>query len=160
MGTSFIRWMFGCDSVGPAVNDWRAAGYTILRIWFGIAIAMHGLGVVFDSSAMESFSGYVGKMGFPAPLLFAYLAKGSEAFGGLLIAAGLLTRISASFLIVTFAVAAFLAHASDPLFMSGPGASKEPAVNFLVFSTAILIMGPGSIALDRLIAPALPKPHH
>jgi len=63
----------------------------------------------------EGFVGRVGGMGFPAPLLFAWLAAFAEFAGGILIAIGLLTRPISLLVFLHFVVVVFVAHAGDSL---------------------------------------------
>lgn len=61
-------------------------------------------------SAIESTAGYFEYLGLPAPELMAYLAGGTEFFGGWLLLLGFATRLVALPLMVTMAVAAVTAH--------------------------------------------------
>jgi len=119
-------------------------GLLILRLAFGLGIARHGYGKVFEGGA-TSMVETVGKLGFPAPLLFAWAAALSEFAGGLLVALGLATRVAALFIAATMGTAAFVFHAQDPL------ARKELALAYLASSLALLCTGPGPFSLDRLL---------
>ncbi len=56
----------------------------------------------------------VGNLGFPIPVLFAWVAGLSEFFGGLLLTLGLGIRYASSFLSVTMLVAILIRHAGNP----------------------------------------------
>ncbi len=88
-------------------------GLLVLRVLAGLGIATHGYGKLFTEGRMEGFVEMVGGMGFPLPVLFAWLAALSELLGGLLLAAGLFTRYAAFFVFGTMTVAAFIAHAGE-----------------------------------------------
>jgi putative oxidoreductase len=75
----------------------------------------------------------------------------AEFVGGILIAIGLATRPAALALTFNMAVAAFVAHRSDPLFMGG-GAAKEPALLYLIPFAALVLTGAGRYSIDRIIA--------
>ena len=120
-------------------------GLLWLRVLTGLGIMTHGYGKVFGGN-ISGFAEGVAEMGFPLPLFFAWMAALTEFFGGLFIALGLGTRISAAFLFINMAVAAFIAHASDPF------SDKEMALAYWVAAGAILFLGAGKWSLDRLIA--------
>jgi len=93
-----------------SLNPFAIDALSIIRAFAGILILLHGK-MVFDSQIMQGMGESLSKdMGLPFPLLMAYLAKGSEFFGGLFFALGLLTRFVSVPLVITMAVAAFVAH--------------------------------------------------
>lgn len=119
------------------------AGFSLVRLAVGALIMPHGLSV-FDVEKISGMAKWLGDdLHMPAPLLLAYLAKGAEFFGGLLLALGLGTRVAAVFLIVTMAVAVLGAHADDIL---GEG---ENALLYLLLFFSFLLMGPGPWSLDH-----------
>src|SRR5688572_29008146 len=89
-------------------------GLLFLRVMMGLGADYHGYGKLFGRG-IEGFAGGVEKMGFPFPLFFAWAAALSEFVGGILVIAGLKTRYAALFIFITMSVAAFHAHADDPL---------------------------------------------
>lgn len=130
--------------IGSGATD-RATdiGLLILRVGIGLAMAFgHGLGKLPPSAG---FVEGVGGLGFPAPVLFAWLAALSEFAGGLLIALGLLTRPAAASLAFTMCVAFFLQHAADPF------PDKEPAFVFGVIALALVATGAGRFSVDRFL---------
>lgn len=92
---------------------------------------------------------------FPDPLgiggsLSFYGAVGAEVACAAMIAIGLLTRLACLPLIFAMGVAAFVIHQSDPFFMGG-GASKEPALLYLLMALTIALTGPGRLSIDNLL---------
>jgi putative oxidoreductase len=126
---------------------WRgrasSAGLLILRILMGFGIAYHGYGKVFGGQMSMMVDG-LGKMGLPAPTLFAWLAALSEFAGGLLIVLGLATRVAALFVFVTMAVAFFVAHAQDPFQV------KELAYLYGTIALSLILTGAGCYSFDAL----------
>lgn len=124
---------------------WRdralSAGLLVLRLGMGLAIAYHGYQKVFGGIMPQMIEG-VGKMGFPAPTLFAWLAALSEFAGGILIALGLGTRIASFFVAFTMGVAFFVAHGSDPFQV------KELAFLFGIVAIGLMLTGGGCYALE------------
>lgn len=119
-------------------------GLLWLRVLMGAGMAYHGYGKLFQGDISQMAAG-VGKMGFPQPEIFAWAAALSEFLGGILVAMGLFTRTAALFIFVTMTVAAFVAHAKDPLQV------KELALAYWTISGALVLMGGGGISLDSML---------
>ena len=119
------------------------AAWLPLRIGAGLLMATHGWPKVQN---IEGFAGAVEGMGFPAPLFFAWVAALAELVGGLLVAAGALTRSASLSVALTMAAAAFLRHGGDPL------ARKEKALLYLLIFAAFALAGGGPYSVDRLWA--------
>ena len=133
--------LFGASPPGPLASE---VLLLVARVFAGLALALaHGLGKIPPSGRFVSG---VAAMGFPAPNLFAWLAALAELAGGLLLAAGLLTRPAALAIAINMAVAAFVAHAADPF------RTREPALLFLALALVFVARGAGRFALDRLVA--------
>jgi putative oxidoreductase len=134
------RFLTGGAGGGDRTADF---GLLLFRMFVGLALAFgHGLGKLPPS---ERFLAGVVDMGFPAPLLFGWAAGLSEFVGGLLIAAGLMTRPAAVFAGVTMVVAAFIRQAGDPF------SEIEKALLFLAAMVLFLLMGAGRYSLDALL---------
>ncbi len=76
------------------------------------------------------------------PLFSFSLAVFAEFFAAGLIILGLFTRISSLSLIITMAVAAFIAHAGDPF------SKQEKALMFLASYVLLFLIGPGKYSLQ------------
>ncbi len=140
------------------------AGLFLLRLsGFGLAL-VHGLPkVVGLATGASELPAAVARLGFPMPSAFAWAAALAEFVGGLLVAVGLFTRVGAGLAAFTMFVAAFLRHhAFSHLLvrlklryvseetLKGWG-NPELALMYLAVLLAILIMGPGRVALDSVI---------
>jgi putative oxidoreductase len=110
----------------------------------GLGLAYHGYQKVFGGD-MSSFARSVEKIGFPVPIVFAWLAALSEFLGGGLVAVGLFTRLGATFAAITMFVAAFLKHATDDF------DTREKALSYLVIMLALALLGPGKWSVDGLV---------
>jgi len=123
----------------------EAVGVTVLRVVTGVSMSTHGYAKIFGGG-MEKFTSGVSEMGFPAPELFAWSAALSELVGGICLALGLGTRISAFLIASTMVVAAFVRHAADPF------QRKELAILYLAVSIYFLLSGGGRWALDIFLS--------
>ncbi len=145
------NWIFAGTT--PA-SLWQDLSLTALRVFLGLAMAFgHGLGKLPPS---EGFIGFVksiqlfGTIPLPLPEVQAWLAAIMEFGGGLLLAAGLMTRFGALTFVLTMTVAAFGAHWGDPI-IAKDGGSKEMALLYLLGALPFLFMGSGRFGLDRFI---------
>jgi len=116
---------------------------TVLRVTAGLLMAgLHGLGKVPPG---EKLIDGVANLGFPEPVLFAWAAALSELVGGILLAAGFMTRLSALFFGFTMFVAAFGRHLNDPWDV------KELSVLYLAIALIFVFKGSGRFSIDHLI---------
>ena len=130
---------------GGATTDSRAAdvGLLLLRLIAGLSLAFaHGIGKVPPS---PGFLANVTRMGFPAPELFAWLAAMAEFGGGLLLAAGLLTRFAGLYVAGHFAIILMVAQAGEPF------TEREKPLLFGAIALLYLFVGAGRYSLDALI---------
>jgi putative oxidoreductase len=132
--------LFGGESgLSPLAN----AGFALLRIFAGVALALgHGFGKLPPS---EKFIAGTANLGFPMPEFFAWAAALSEFAGGILLALGLMTRVSAFFIAVTMTVAVLGVHINDPF------NKQELALMYLFVSVLYLLKGAGDWSIDAMI---------
>ena len=122
----------------------------LLRLGFGLNMLVgHGWG-----KFLKLFSGE--EIQFPSilglsPTLGLSLAVLGEFVACIFIIIGYKTKYAAVFAIATMAVAAFIAHGSDPWFARGEP-SKEMAILYLVGFTSIYFMGSGKFSLDKKLS--------
>src|SRR3954466_5527719 len=84
----------------------------LLRLWLGYSMITGGQSVLtIFSTDREFFQNWFGHdLGFPAPLLMAFLAKGTEFAGGILVCFGLFTRVSSSLIAFDMLIATLVAN--------------------------------------------------
>lgn len=121
--------------------------YALMRLCLGLMLVPHGWGKLFGGDIPHTAVNFV-KLGWPAPLAWAWLVGCLEFFGGLMLAFGLFTRIVAAMIAVEMAVISFLVlwpvwgwaqHGMEYTFMMG------------VFAFAMALRGGGPYSLDRAI---------
>jgi putative oxidoreductase len=122
----------------------------IIRLYWGWQFFITGKGKLGD---IPKVTGFFHSLGIPFPELNAYLAGCTECFGGLLLLAGLASRVTTLPLIFTMIIAYLTAspdavknifHDQDPFF-------KDDAFTFLAAAVIIFLFGPGPLSLDGLI---------
>ena len=128
---------------GKSTKEGAASfGLLILRVAAGLLMMTHGW------SKIQNFEGMV-QSGFDPIGMGASLSVimliGAEFVAALFIVLGLLTRLSAIPLMVAMSVAAFVAHASDPLQV------KELSLVYLTIFTTLCISGSGRFSLDSVL---------
>ncbi|MBP9748858.1 DoxX family protein [Patescibacteria group bacterium] len=121
----------------------KDAALLILRLAAGGIFIFHGYGKLFgDAPGMQAFTGMVAGLGFPAPVVFAYLAALSEFFGGIALVLGVGTPIAAAFLSIVMLVALFAVKK-----FNFPAADVD--LTLLAMVVALGMMGSGKYALMR-----------
>ena len=138
----------------------------ILRL-AGLAFAFaHGWGKVEELVWGDPTGRLAGiaRLGFPVPLFFAWCLALTEFAGGLLIAAGLATRVVAAFGSFAMFVAAFARHRLHMHILVTLGLAEvseetarswgnpERAFLFLLIFLSLILMGGGAYSLDHLLA--------
>ena len=133
------------------MGNWRGIGRNlgllVFRVGLGLGIATHGYSKLFGGHMADFARMAVEPMGFPMPLVFAYLSAMAEFAGGLFIAAGLLTRLASMPLAFNMGVALFMVHLKH----GDPMMKWELAAAYLLGAVTVMLAGPGSISLDRVI---------
>jgi putative oxidoreductase len=120
-----------------------SAGLLSLRIVVGITFLVHGLDKLSDISGAEQlFASY----SIPAPGLMAPFVGVTETVGGLLLIAGLATRLAAAALTVNMVVALATAHDDLKFFVSDGGIELEALLAGA--SLALVLAGAGRFSLD------------
>jgi len=128
----------------------------IVRLYWGWQIAQNGWGKLHNLAQVTEF---FSSLGLPAPGTTATFVATFEFVGGILLAAGLLSRIAALGLVIDMTMAYITAdREAFGSFLSDPDkfAAAAPFV-FLIAALIILIFGPGLIALDTLVERRLIK---
>ncbi len=128
-----------------------------LRLSLGLMILPHGLQKTLGWFGGYGFEGTMGYLThtFGAPWIFALLAILAESVGGLMLIAGLGTRLAALGVGGVMLVAS-TQHWANGFFMNWFGAQKGEGIEFFILAVgialALLVLGGGKASLDRLLA--------
>ena len=115
----------------------------VLRLVLGIIMIGHGYSKVFGG--LHHHVQMVSSLGLPGWL--AYFSAAAEFFGGILVIAGLLTRLAALAIAVNMVVAIVKVHWHNGLLGNG-GYQFPLALAAIAF--ALIFLGAGPIALEAL----------
>ncbi len=145
---SFAKLFFDTD---------ESLSLTFLRFIAALVIFPHGAQKLlgwFDGYGVSGTLGFFSQMGIPPFLGMLNILV--ESVGAILLAAGLLTRLSAFGTAVTMIVAVLTVHISNGFFMnwSGQAAGEgfEYHILYLAIVLVLLVKGGGSYSLDKLIS--------
>ena len=108
-------------------------GISFIRILTGVMMAYHGI-ETFDAEKMQNYTKWMTELQFPAPQVMAYLGKGTEFFGGVLLALGLFTRFAIIPLSITMLVIPFF-MGKGKIFSD----DQHPFLFVLLFLTFLLV---------------------
>ncbi|MBS3820236.1 MAG: DoxX family membrane protein [Planctomycetes bacterium] len=129
-------------------RPWIDIGLLITRVGLGASMAVfHGWGKIYGGP--EKWAGLGRAMGTfgvdVAPVFWGFCAAFAEFFGAILLAAGMFFRPAAFLLAFTMLVAT-VKHAIGGEMFAWP-------LDLLIVFTALMITGPGRIAVRQLIPP-------
>lgn len=145
-------------------------GLLVLRVGAGGILAAHGAPKLFGGaervpptwlarlmgsnykqawaqSGPENFAAVLTKIGVPEPALAARLSGVAELGGGLALAAGAATPLSAAVIAANMSVAIRKAHWKVGIYGQG---GYELALSLGLAAVAVGLTGPGAVSVDRL----------
>lgn len=124
-------------------SKWPALGLALVRLAAGLVFVMHGWRKVQAGPAAvaESFAG----LGLPLPMVSSLLATAAEFGGGLLLIAGLWTRLAAIPLAFTMLVAMVTVHLAQGFFLPQ---GYEYTLTLLAVCVGLALAGGGAPSVD------------
>ena len=128
----------------------------LTRTMVGGVFVYHGsqkLFGAFGGPGVAGFAGYLETLGMPLPVLSAWMAAGTEFFGGLALLLGVLVRPAGLGLMVTMLVASFLAKDG---FDARNGGMEYP-LTLAVVTLSIALAGGGRFGIDGLVGRGLAR---
>lgn len=131
------------DPTSPAVRDY---GIALLRIALGIMFLAHGLLLKVFVFTMAGTAAFFETVGFPGWLAWATML--AETAGGLLLIAGIGTRIVA-LAMTPILLGAWYVHAGNGWVFSAPNGGWEYPAYLLVLCVAQMLLGSGAFSLRR-----------
>ena len=120
-------------------------GLLLLRLAVGLTIAAHGAQMLsgwFGGQGLAKTGQLFEALGFQPGRSYALLAALAEIGGGVLLASGLATPLSAAIIFAVMIVAAFSAHLKQGFFITSGG---------FEYTLTLAFTGPGSLSLDAIL---------
>jgi putative oxidoreductase len=144
--------VFLYDLLVHVANHLQSPLLWFMRYAWGIQLMQAGVGKLLH---IDLPIGYFTQLGIPFPVENAWLVAFTETFGGIFLAFGLLTRLTAIPLIINFIVAYITTEQEglkDLLNFDTSKFSGDDAFPYLATAVVVLFFGPGAYSLDYLIA--------
>ena len=132
----------------PVAND---LGLLVLRVTVGVIFVVHGAGDIFEAGVSNNIQNYR-DAGIPLPEFSAPFAAYVQFLGGLMLIAGVLSRVVGFYNLIVMAGALIFVHAGEQIPMGQDGSGSGFALIMGVASLALVLTGPGRHSLDYLIA--------
>ena len=140
-------------TLGPLHANLSRWSYPLIRAATGLILMPHGAQKLFGwfgGYGLEGTGGFFAQnLGLEPGVAWAALVGGTEFFGGLFVALGLLTRPAALGVAIVMAVAVFAVHLPNGFF-AVQGGYEYPLLWGLV-ALAIAFKGGAGMSLDRAI---------
>jgi putative oxidoreductase len=134
----------GIDLATLLVSSWHPS--------IALLLGRLAIGLCLGTGNMQGFVEFLRSEGVPMPHVQARLAMMSEIGGGSLLALGLFTRPACLLLIVTMIIAARIGHKGAGYLITNNPPGAEYTINLAVICAVFLLIGPGVISIDYLLA--------
>jgi putative oxidoreductase len=126
-------------------------GPLCMRVGVGAVFAVHGW-QKYDQIGVDNFAGFLESLNVPAPETVAWLQTIAEGIGGLMLIAGVMTRLVTIPLIGIMIGAIFLVKDDLPgvgfVVDASVGAGRELETALLAGLLGLLFIGPGRLSVD------------
>ena len=150
MKTLLVRLRVLYQRFFAAVDYLRSPFLLAVRLYWGWQLVQSGWGKLHH---LDKVTDYFTTLNLPMPAQMAVIISCVELFGGIFLALGLLSRLTALVLTVNL-IAAYITGDREALFSIFSDPDKFYAAapyTFLIASLIILIFGPGKLCLDTLL---------
>jgi len=127
-------------------------GLLILRLAVGLALAAHGSQKLFGwfgGYGIGGTGGFLESIGFRPGKVMAVISGLGETAGGLGLALGVLTPLSAALVVATMLVAIYSVHIRNGFFINKQG--YEYNLVLIASSLALAFAGPGRLSFDAVV---------
>jgi len=141
---SWVQRLPGGLRSGPAL------GYDLMRAYLGIGLFVRGVLFVTEPELLLGYMQDVHSWFLPYALV--HFVAVAHICGGLMLAAGLLTRLAAAIQLPILFGAVFLVHSSGGLL--NPGQSLEFSALVLALLVVYFVFGSGELSVDRVLREA------
>jgi putative oxidoreductase len=157
MKTLFFRLRHLYQKVFRTADYLQSPFLLLVRLYWGWQLVQSGWGKLHN---LEKVTDFFTSLGLPMPAQMAVFISCVELFGGIFLALGLLSRLTALVLTVNL-ITAYITADREALFSVFSDPDKFYAAapyTFLVASLIVLIFGAGKFSLDELLNRVLAPP--
>lgn len=150
MGTFFLRLRHLYQRVFGWADYLQSPFLLLVRVYWGWQLVESGWGKLHN---LEKVTEFFTSLGLPMPAQTAVFISCVEFFGGIFLALGLLSRLTALVLTINL-ITAYITADREALFSIFSDPDKFYAAapyTFLVASLIVLIFGAGKFSLDELL---------
>ncbi len=129
-----------------------AIGLLILRLVAGLSFMAHGAQKLFGwfgGHGLKGTGGWMESLGLKPGVLMAVMAGAGEFIGGLLFAAGLITPLGATLIVVTMIMAIVTVHGKNGYWSTANG--YEYNLLLIAVAVGVALIGAGDYSLDALL---------
>ena len=124
----------------------------LVRIWLGYRLCGASyssvVDIIFHPKERAFFEKWFGEeLHFPMPLVMAFLAKGAELLGGILVFLGLFTRPASWLIAFTMMIATLTANLGENFIIDGGF-----TISYFLFALILIYEGAGKYSLDFLVS--------
>ncbi len=132
-------------------------GPTLLRLAVGLVFVAHGAQKLFGfggGGGLTATAALFAQVGLSPAFVLAMLIGLVETFGGLLLLAGLFTRLTAGLFTIEMLVAVWKVHFANGFFLNwsnttGVGHGYEFNLVVIAALVSLIVTGPGALSIDR-----------
>lgn len=137
--------------LGKMFHESREYATLLIRIALGTVFIYHGCQKVFGlwgGPGLSGFAGHLRAAEWPIPTVFAIMAGIGELMGGMLVAAGIITRYAAANLLVIMLVAGLAFH-RQAFGMQFGGFEYNFVLGLMAAS--LIVSGGGKASVDKML---------
>ena len=132
-----------------SIYRFRQWSLTLLRITLGFIFVYHGYLKLFVPGGFKGMVAFFTAIGIPLPLYSALLVSIVEFVVGIFLISGFLAKWTSMLLIINMLVALFKVHLKNGFLIVNGGFEFVAAL--IIALLVILLNGPGSLSLDRVV---------
>lgn len=147
MSTAALEFQNHTSMAAAESTSARSWGIALIRAIVGIVFLIHG-GQKLLVFGVDNVAGMMAHLGIPFPVLSAYMVTTVEFLGGAALLLGLFSRAAAILLAVDMLVAMVKVHFKGGFFLP---AGYEYALTLFALNVALLITGPGALAIENAL---------
>jgi uncharacterized membrane protein YphA (DoxX/SURF4 family) len=134
-----------------SIGDQRDFALFIIRIVIGVIFLLHGIQKL--QGGVDGVAGFLGSLGLPAPVFFAWILTLVETLGGIALILGLFTELAAILLGIVMIVAIWKVKSAVGIIAPGgatPPTGMELDLALLAGLASLLLQGAGRFSVDML----------